>query len=94
MRTPEFRKASSRSRCSSVAYLYSMLVKVAGEAWNLTRVPFAPFGRADDRKRLHRLAHLEAGEMLLPSRQIVSSSQSDSALTTETPTPCRPPETL
>ena len=29
-----------------------------------------------------------------PSRQIVSSSHSDSALTTETPTPCRPPETL
>ena len=30
----------------------------------------------------------------LPSRQIVSLSQVDSALTTETPTPCRPPETL
>ena len=30
----------------------------------------------------------------LPSRQIVSLSQVESALTTETPTPCRPPETL
>ena len=30
----------------------------------------------------------------LPSRQILSLSQSDSALTTDTPTPCRPPETL
>ena len=30
----------------------------------------------------------------LPSRQILSSSTVDSALTTETPTPCRPPETL
>ena len=29
-----------------------------------------------------------------PSRQMVNSSQSDSALTTLTPTPCRPPETL
>ena len=31
---------------------------------------------------------------ILPLRQILSFSQSDSALTTETPTPCRPPETL
>ncbi len=30
----------------------------------------------------------------MPSRQMVSSSHSDSAFTTETPTPCRPPETL
>ena len=30
----------------------------------------------------------------LPSRQMVSLSQLDSALTTETPTPCRPPDTL
>ncbi len=30
----------------------------------------------------------------LPSRQIVSFSQLDSAFTTETPTPCRPPDTL
>ena len=29
-----------------------------------------------------------------PLRQIRSLSQSDSALTTDTPTPCRPPETL
>ena len=29
-----------------------------------------------------------------PSRRISTSSRSDSALTTETPTPCRPPETL
>ena len=33
-------------------------------------------------------------ECSLPSRQIVSLSQVDSAFTTETPTPCRPPETL
>jgi len=30
----------------------------------------------------------------LPSRRMVSDSVSDSALTTDTPTPCRPPETL
>ena len=30
----------------------------------------------------------------LPSRRTESLSHSDSALTTETPTPCRPPETL
>ena len=31
---------------------------------------------------------------ILPLRQILSFSHSDSALTTDTPTPCRPPETL
>ena len=30
----------------------------------------------------------------LPSRQTVTSSHSESALTTDTPTPCRPPEIL
>ena len=30
----------------------------------------------------------------LPSRQIFSCSQSESAFTTDTPTPCRPPDTL
>ena len=30
----------------------------------------------------------------LPLRQMRSFSHSDSALTTDTPTPCRPPETL
>ena len=30
----------------------------------------------------------------LPSRRIVSFNHSDRALTTETPTPCSPPETL
>ena len=29
-----------------------------------------------------------------PSRHTVRCSHSDSALTTDTPTPCRPPETL
>ena len=33
-------------------------------------------------------------ECAWPSRLIVSRSHSDSALTTETPTPCRPPEIL
>ena len=31
---------------------------------------------------------------VLPSRQIVRDSHCDSALTTETPTPCKPPDTL
>jgi hypothetical protein len=37
---------------------------------------------------------LEADMVRLAARQMRRSSQSDSALTTETPTPCRPPETL
>ena len=43
----------------------------------------------------HRHRHcVKAISKILPLRRIFSFSQTDSALTTETPTPCRPPETL
>src|SRR3954466_5978785 len=42
MLTPELRKASSRSRCSSVAKSYSMFLKVSVEAWHVTSVPRLP----------------------------------------------------
>ena len=44
-------------------------------------------------RRRDRRARNSAGRPV-PLRQISRSSRSDSALTTETPTPCRPPETL
>ena len=43
MTTPEFRKASSRSRCSRVAKSNSVLVKVPVEGRKVTSVPFLPF---------------------------------------------------
>ena len=52
-------------------------------------------GVADDRERRDRVAVGELHEVLLavaPDR--AACSLLDSALTTETPTPCRPPETL
>jgi hypothetical protein len=66
-----------------------------GEGRKVTRVPFLPSGRGPTtfsgasaspwRKRI---------QCSSPSRQMVSSSHSDSAFTTDTPTPCRPPDTL
>ncbi len=50
--------------------------------------------RADHGERRHRSPSRNSMKCSWPSRQIVSLSQLDSALTTETPTPCRPPETL
>ena len=46
MATPEFRNASSRRRCSSVAKSNSVMVKVLGEGRNVTSVPCLSFGVA------------------------------------------------
>ena len=58
-------------------------------------LPFDDRRRADDLQRRDRVAVREMrSKCSCPSRQMRSFSQVDSALTTETPTPCRPPETL
>ena len=49
---------------------------------------------ADDLQRRDGVAVAKRIQCSSPSRQMVSSSHSLSALTTETPTPWRPPETL
>ena len=54
----------------------------------------AAVGRAGRRERRLRDAAAELHLVGLPLRQMRSLSQSESALTTDTPTPCRPPETL
>ena len=65
MLTPEFRKASSRSRCSSVAKSYSTLVKVSvrGEERHLGAA--LAIGVADHLQRRHRVAMGEFDEVLL-----------------------------
>ncbi len=100
MVTPEFRKASSRRRCSSVFRSNSMVEKVSAEGKKVTLVPVSgsPLGRFGASPVTFRgdTASPLAKRIswILPSRQIFRSSQSDRALTTLTPTPCRPPETL
>ena len=63
------------------------------EAMKCTSVPRRSVD-PDDRERRHGHAARNSIWCILPSRQILSFSQSDSAFTTDTPTPCRPPETL
>src|ERR1700677_4743663 len=69
------------------------MVKMEESAWNVIFVPVL--------RVLPEAFNFEVGtpfsydcSQTSPSRQISSSSQSESALTTETPTPCSPPETL
>ena len=47
---------------------------------------------ADSLERRHRMAALEDLAIQICPRATSTSSRSDRALTTETPTPCRPPE--
>ena len=54
----------------------------------------AALGLARHLERCHRVAHRNSIACAWPSRLIVSRSHSESALTTDTPTPCRPPEIL
>ena len=42
-RTPEFRNASSRRRCSRVENVKSVIVKVLADGLKVTDVPFLPF---------------------------------------------------
>jgi hypothetical protein len=71
----------------------SILGKMAGSGWKYTVVPLpraepiclsGPVGLPC----LKRISHCE------PSRFTVATSSFDSALTTDAPTPCRPPAVL
>ena len=88
------RLSSSRRRRSSTAKSNSVRLKVAVLGVKVTRVPrFSPAGpttfsgasASPWRKRI---------QCSCPSRHTVSSSHSLRAFTTETPTPCSPPDTL
>ena len=91
---PALRKASSRSRCSSTSKSNSILEKIWLDGRKVTFVPersaVSPVMRsgASGSPPAKRMAYS------LPSRRMSSSSHSDSAFTTETPTPWSPPETL
>ena len=87
------RNAVSRSRCSSVAKSKSSVSKTSASGRKVIVVPVSsvaspwaigPVGapRSKDCVQTN------------PSRRTSTSSRSDSALTTETPTPWSPPDTL
>ena len=76
--TPELRKASSRSRCSSVAKSNSIMVKVFGRRQEGHLGAALAVGVADDRQRRHRVAVAELHDVLLavaPDRQLEPARQ-------------------
>ncbi len=90
---PRVRKAVSRRRSARVAKSKSISSKISRSGRKVILVPVAlvalPF--------LKSAAGWPRSYSWLqewPSLEISSSSRSESALTTETPTPCSPPETL
>ncbi len=70
------------------------MVKVAGLGVKVTRVPFLPGASPATLSGASGTPSAKAMKCSLPPRQTVSSSRVESAFTTDTPTPCRPPETL
>ena len=94
IRRPRVRNAVSRRRCSSVAYSKSSVSKISASGRKVIVVPVSLVGSPLLELALRRAALVAPGVQTWPSRRTSTSSRSDSALTTETPTPCRPPETL
>ena len=69
-------------------------VKVAVDGRKRTCVPCPPSASPTASSGLAATPSWKRMKCFLPPRQMVRSSSDDRALTTETPTPCRPPETL
>src|ERR1051325_7121220 len=90
---PLLRNAFSRKRSDSLSKLNDVSVKICESGLNVTFVPrlrVLPvcFSGATGIPRAYSCSHV------LPSRQISRCRLSERKLTHETPTPCRPPETL
>ena len=92
--TPEFKKASSRRRFSSISNEYSKLEKVSVDARNLTSVPLSSAASPKTLRCSTVSPCSNRAKCSLPSRHTRSSNHTDNAFTTDTPTPCKPPETL
>ena len=71
-----------------------MLLKVAGDGRKVISVPVRSAASPTVASGPVASPSSKRIACSLPDRQMRSSSHSDSALTTETPTPCSPPETL
>ena len=70
------------------------MVKVSVDGRKVTSVPVAVAGFAGLDERRVGTPWVNDISWIPPLRRTLSFSQADSALTTETPTPCRPPDTL
>ena len=78
MLTPELRKASSRSRCSSVAKSNSVMVKVFGDGRNVTSVPRLSWAAPTTASGATGVAVAELHEVLLavaPDRELEPGRQ-------------------
>ncbi len=93
MRSPLFRKASSRSLFESMSKLNSVVSNISASGLKVTFVPLPSAGPTIS----SGATGLPLRKLCLnrvPSRTTSTSSHSESAFTTLTPTPWRPPETL
>ena len=95
MRSAFVRNAVSRSRCVTVAASMSISSKISVSGMNEIVVPVSS-GAASPTISMSPCGTPRANSWryVLPSRRTSAMSHSDSAFTTERPTPCRPPETL
>ena len=89
-----FKNAISLKRCPKTFESKSVLVKILLSGVNVTFVPFLLSTLPISFSGLTASPLLKSILYSLPSLKIFSSSLFDRALTTETPTPCKPPETL
>ena len=93
IRSPALRNDSSRSLPERISKENSVSVKISVSGRNVTLVPAfrdLPVAWRGDTvsPREKRIRWTD------PSRRTSATSSSDRAFTTETPTPCNPPETL
>ena len=70
------------------------MVKVLGEGTKVMRVPVLPPASPTTLSGFSGTPSAKRMKYSLPPRQMVISSLEESAFTTDTPTPCRPPDTL
>ena len=87
------RNAISRRRETSVEAWNSVSSKIVASGWNEIVVPFSELGPSSCIGPCGT-PRANSWRYVLPSSSTVAISQSESALTTDAPTPCSPPETL
>ena len=90
---PLFKKASSRILFCKIVELNFVEVKISFDGKKVIFVPFFLVFPISF-NGFTELPLLKAIKYSLPSRKMFNSNLSERALTTETPTPCKPPETL
>ncbi len=90
------RNAVSRRRCVIVAASTSSSSKISESGRKVIVVPTASSLAIFPTISMSPVGSPRSNSCrwILPSRRTSATSRSESALTTETPTPCRPPETL